>query len=220
MKALLPVLLALPVLAACATAPSQVATPTEQWTDKVLVEATPDQVRLALHSNGLSPNQAQALVALADRWRATGAGEVLIEAPRGGSDEASHAMMAAAHNFLRAQGVPGERIRIAGYDAGGAPNAPLVVGFSRYQAVVPQCGQNWENLSRTMQNAAFQNFGCAVTANMAAQLANPEDLLRPRAMTPADAQRRETVMGLYRAGEVTSSDVNPQASISISQTVD
>ena len=56
-------------------------------------------------------------------------------------------------------------------------------------------------------------------ANIAAQIANPQDLLRPRDMTPADAQRRATVLGKYRAGEVTSSARDDQAAGAISRAI-
>jgi len=68
---------------------------------------------------------------------------------------------------------------------------------------VPQCGTEWGNLGRTGDNQSASNFGCAVNANLAAQIADPRDIAGPRAMTPASAGRRTVVFDKYAAGEQT-----------------
>ena len=70
---------------------------------------------------------------------------------------------------------------------------------------MPQCGTRWGSLSRTGDNQSASNFGCAVNANLSAQIANPRDIVTPRAMTPPDAQRRAVVFDRYGKGEATSS---------------
>ena len=50
------------------------------------------------------------------------------------------------------------------------------------------------------------NFGCANQRNFAAQVANPADLIGPRAMTPAPGERRDVVWGKYVKGESSISD--------------
>ena len=47
------------------------------------------------------------------------------------------------------------------------------------------------------------NHGCASQRNLAAQVANPADLVQPRAETPQLASRRTTVTEKYRKGETT-----------------
>jgi pilus assembly protein CpaD len=106
---------------------------------------------------------------------------------------------------------------MAAYD--GAPGAPILVGFTGFEAVVPQCGQVWNNLMATRDNRVQSNFGCAVTANMAAQIANPSDIVTPQPMDPADATRRSVVMGKYRAGEITSTARDSNSSGAISRVV-
>jgi pilus assembly protein CpaD len=58
-----------------------------------------------------------------------------------------------------------------------------------------------------------------VTANLAAQVANPEDLLGPRDETPIDSGRRATVLDKYRKGEVTSSAKDEQSNGVVSKAV-
>ena len=57
------------------------------------------------------------------------------------------------------------------------------------------------------------NFGCANTANIAALIANPADLIAPRDVRiRRDAARRETVLTKYRQGQITSTPKDEQAS--------
>jgi pilus assembly protein CpaD len=185
----------------------QAATPTEQWTDRVQIVAHPDSIRLGVHADGPSPNQAAALSQFVDRWMQAEAGQIDVQAPIG----ASPRMVAGVYQLLTAEGAPAHAVKLSSYDPAGLAGAPIVVGFERYQAIAPKCGLEWESLTRTAGNDPYTNFGCAVTANMAAQTANPEDLLRPRGTTPADAQRRATVLDKYRKGEATSSRADEQA---------
>jgi pilus assembly protein CpaD len=83
----------------------------------------------------------------------------------------------------------------------------------------PNCGA-WGDMTRTFNNGAYANLGCAVTSNMAAQVANPADLLGARDMDPADPARRATVFDKYRKGEVTSTAKDSQASGAVSQAIE
>ncbi|MNJ38075.1 Pilus biogenesis CpaD protein [compost metagenome] len=98
--------------------------------------------------------------------------------------------------------MPGHRIQMVGY-AAPDPRAPVLAGFETIRAAVPQCGTQWGNLGRTGDNQSSANFGCAVTANLAAQIADPRDIVAPRALAPADAGRRSVVFDAYRSGEQT-----------------
>ena len=66
-------------------------------------------------------------------------------------------------------------MRVAGYDAGPQPKAPVVLAsFSRVVADGPDCrNAPWDNLTATKDNEPYNRFGCALTANMAAQIADP-----------------------------------------------
>lgn len=212
-------------LSACTATPplqavqiSMARSPTELW--KAEVATQPEEIRLAVRAQGLSPNQAGALTTFADTWRSADGGEVIVQAPVGGPDPAAVFRSGEnARSFLVEQGVPANAIRLLGYDAKGDAAAPLVVGFLRYAVNVPACGQSWTNIAHSMTNQVQPNFGCAVTANMAAQLANPADLAAPRAFDPADAQRRAVVLDKYRKGELTSSAKDQNATGTVSQVV-
>ena len=185
-------------------------TPTSRFS--LQVEPGLDRIALAVHETGLSANQRAALDALVGRFAMEGAPVLVIEAPAGGDPVAAQAAWNVKAAF-EAAGVPGERIQMVGY-AAPDPRAPVLVGFETVRAVVPQCGTQWGNLGRTGDNQSSSNFGCAVTANLAAQIADPRDIVAPRAMTPADAGRRAVVFDAYRAGEPTAA----QTEALISQT--
>lgn len=179
-------------------------------TSRYALEARPamQEIALAPRADGLSRAQYVALGELA--MRADGK-PIVVRAP--GSDPVS---VHSATNARAALQEMGADVRMGAYD--GAPGAPVLVGFNSYEAVVPQCG-NWTNLTATRDNAGYANFGCAVTANMAAQIANPADIVAPRDMDPTDAARRSTVLGKYRAGELTSAETNENSSGAVSRVV-
>lgn len=211
------------LLAACATTPSQTAgpaapTPLDAWADRVQVTPVPEEIRLAPHPTGMSGTQARALTEFQARWTAAEGGEIVIAAPTTGDTAGGYRVGADARAFLIGQGAPADRVRLIGYDPKGEANAPVIVAFQRYVVATPNCG-GWENLARTAGNGAYANLGCAVAANMAAQVANPADLLGSQPMAPADAGRRATVIGKWRNGEVTSTPKDDQASGAVSTAV-
>jgi pilus assembly protein CpaD len=182
----------------------------------VQVTHTPDEIRLAPHATGLSQPQAAAVEDLVARWRDAGDGPVTIQAPSAGGSEAYRSASAVQGALLKL-GVQEAQIRVVSYQPeAGAAVQPIVVGFTRYEAHGPQCGRDWKDYTKTFTNQTNSNFGCAVTANFAAMLANPSDLTAERKMDPADANRRETILGHYRKGETSSSAKDSQASGAVS----
>ena len=189
-------------------------TPTQRFAP--VVTATPDQVLLAPHASGLSAAQTAAVDALVQRWRDNGGGPILIHPPVAGGAE-GYRMAAAVQGRLEAQGVRDSLIRLEQGDESGG--GAVMVGFSHYTADAPRCGRDWTSFTHSSDNVANSNFGCAVTANLAAMIANPADLAAPRAEDPADAARRSTVLGKYRAGAVTSTSNDAQATGHVSTAV-
>lgn len=163
--------------------------------------------------SGLTERQREDIRAFASDWRRNGRGPVGLMVPVGGvSGSAADYAAPAIRNTLAAAGVPSTAILTRRYraDAEGGV-APVKLGFVTLKASVPHpCGLWPDDLGHgggdvrgETQNSDYWNFGCATQQNLAAQVADPEDLARPRAQTPAYAARRETVMEKYRAGDDT-----------------
>jgi pilus assembly protein CpaD len=90
--------------------------------------------------------------------------------------------------------------------ADGAPVTAGVVGpgtvrviVSRTRAFVPNC-PNWDTPSQpNWQNRTMPNFGCSVNANLAAMVANPQDLVHGREGSAAvDAATGAKAIAMYR----------------------
>ena len=56
---------------------------------------------------------------------------------------------------------------------------PIRLSYLRYVAEAPECGQWPTNLAEDYRNLPYPNLGCAQQHNLAAQIANPADLLGP-----------------------------------------
>jgi pilus assembly protein CpaD len=174
-------------------------TPTERYALKTI--DTPEQMAFAPHAEGLSDGQRSALDRYAQGWQENGGGDISISAPADGGDAASRVAWAARAR-LQQLGVSPEAVKMSSYKAEKV-GAPVLIVYDRAQAVIPRCGESWTNLGATRKNDTQANFGCATTANFAAQIANPHDIRSPRTMDPADAGRRTVVMDKYRKGEPT-----------------
>jgi pilus assembly protein CpaD len=94
---------------------------------------------------------------------------------------------------------------------------PIIVTKSR--AYAKRCGEWPDDMTENERNEAYANFGCAQQSNIAAMVADPEDLLRPRRMTRADAMRRSVVFDKYRQGSEISSATESKQQVQISDAV-
>lgn len=200
------------LVSACASAPNSEEGPPVRATARYELaarEATSD-VLLAVRDDGLSQAQRQALAEVA---LAPGRGEVTLVSGAAARDQAH---VAAAKRFLEEVGVRDVRVRVLD----GADREPVVrVSYARLEAVRHDCDAFWGDMTKTKANHTHLNLGCAVTSNMALQVADPNDLRRPQAETPADSARRATVMDRYRKGEPTGATIDGKDSARIAKTV-
>lgn len=182
------------------------------------VEPGLDRIALAVHDEGLSSTQVSALNDLAGRYAATGMGRIQVQAPSG-DDPAASRQTWAVRSALEAAGVPGQNIEVVGYDAPD-PRAPVLAGFETVRAAIPNCAAEPRDMGARFSNRSSLGFGCAVTANMAAQIADPRDILGARGMTPADPGRAAIVFDHYRKGELTAAPQETLVEGAIAQAVE
>jgi pilus assembly protein CpaD len=100
------------------------------------------------------------------------------------------------------------RTIVSPYPAGDNLAAPVRVSFLGLKAhVADQCGQWPRDLAigsgavADWSNKPYWNFGCAYQTALAAQVADPRDLVTPQAETPADTAMRVRGIESLRKGE-------------------
>jgi len=197
--------------------------------DHVIVGAVPDDYRtnhpitvseknetydipVAPQAGGLLKAQRSGIQAFLERYDSNAGGEVRIIVPKGSVNEAAAERVAGDLIALMGKsGVPTHTIMTYGYQARVADSAPPVrVSYLRLAASTDQCGRWPDNLADHSDNKNWANFGCSYQNNLAAQIANPADLLGPRKTGAIDVERRTKVIGDYQSGEDT---FDPETSI-------
>lgn len=143
----------------------------------------------------------------AGRFRASGADALRVELPYGSANAAAAERVSPqVMEVLRGEGVPADAVFLTAYQAAGVDGpVPIRLAFSTLVARTERCGRFPEDLGDTHENKNFHNFGCATQQNLAAQVADPRDLLGPRGVDQIDATRRSVVIENYRRGAPTSS---------------
>lgn len=189
-------------------------TPTEQFALTAL--SRDETVHIKIHPTGFSDNQRRALDQIAAKASWDGGGPVDVSILTAGSPEAVRAGYA-IKDYLVAHKVSANVISYGTLKD--HPGDIASITLSEYRAEVPECGKDWENLSATRNNTPHSNFGCALTANLAAQIDDPRDIAAPQKATPADAGRKVTIIDKYRKGEITSSEENDAAKGTVSTAV-
>ena len=166
-------------------------------------------VRVARGSQGLTPAQKGQIAGFLERYRVTDSGnsKLVIAVPSGSPNEsAAVRSVNEIRQMVTAYGFNEANVAIEPYHDGRDANAPIRLSYLRYVAEGPECGRWTTNLAEDYRNLPYPNFGCAQQRNLAAQVANPADLLGPRTVEPADAERRAVVFDRYRQGRTTGSE--------------
>ncbi len=186
-------------------------------TDSVVVGSVPDDYRtnhpimiaekdmvidlpVGPTDRGMTSTQKVALEGFLVDYDRSAAPMLSIMAPAGSRNAAaaSHAASEFAR-YAKKQGVPASRISISSYQAQAADvSAPVRVMFTAMAAQTNKCGRWPADLADTTDNKHYANFGCSYQNNLAAQIANPADLLGPRKQTEIDAENRTRVIDVYQ----------------------
>ena len=150
----------------------------------------------AAPAGNLAPNEAARL----DGWfRGLGLGygdSIYVDGDYAGAAFSDVARVAGNYGLLVSAGAP--------VTPGAVPAGMVRVVVSRARAEVPNC-PNWSVPSQpNPNNRSMSNFGCSVNSNLAAMIANPEDLVHGREGSGVnDAQTAAKAVGTYRKQEPT-----------------
>lgn len=155
-------------LAACGSMPTNQSL---YSTNQPVVERTSYSFDVRSASNGLSVPEQKRLADWFEAMNLRYGDRVAIDDPSmSQATRTAIADLAARHGILVSDGAP----VTAGYVAPG--NARVVI--TRSTAEVPDC-PNWSAGSEVnYRNATYPGYGCSVNGNLAAMVANPEDLIK------------------------------------------
>lgn len=167
------------------------------------------QMFVGIGRTGLTPEQRALAGGFASQWRRHASGPMTIEIPAGVANEvASSRTIRELRSLLASSGVHPQAIQVQAYHPESVSNvAPIRLTFPAISAqVASRCHAGQENIGLTQnlegwQNYPMKNFGCSSQHNLAAQVANPEDLVQPRHEQQGFASRRRAVLEKYRSGQ-------------------
>ncbi|GBU18604.1 MULTISPECIES: CpaD family pilus assembly protein [Methylobacterium] len=159
----------------------------------------------------LDPRQAADVDAFLLEFRRYGRGTLVVDVPRGPptAQIAAAGRTAAVLRRMAAEaGVPAGAVVLSSYEVA-APGlaAPVRLGFQRMSArVADACGLWPQDLgvsdaAYSLSNKPSWNLGCALQSNVAAQAADPVDLVRGRQEGRIDTIRRSDGIQKLREGK-------------------
>lgn len=177
----------------------------------------------------LDPRQAADVDAFVLEYRRYGRGVIVLDLPRGVSPAVGSGVerTAAAIRRIAAEGgVPAGQIVVENYAvANPTLAAPLRLSFQRMEAKVgSQCGTWPRDLGVSdpvvdNRNEPHWNLGCATQNNVAAQIADPIDLVRGRPEGRIDTVRRTGDIIKMRDGKDPSTQWNQDGKTSVKSQV-
>jgi pilus assembly protein CpaD len=146
---------------------------------------------------GMQKTAIQGFIASYDR---SAAPVVRILIPSGAANDVAAADAARDMvHVLKRNGVPGGRISIIPYQASSVEaSAPVRISYMAMRAQTDRCGRWPDDILKDADNKHYANFGCSYQNNLAAQIANPADLLAPRKQTEIDAENRDNAIAQYK----------------------
>lgn len=198
------------VLAGCGVQPDTIplgALPDDYRTNHPIVITEEQQYRdipVGMSDRKLSALQRTAVRGFIAEYDRSTTPFVHILRPAGSANARAAATLAGQiFELLVAEGVPVGSVASSTYDAGDpAALAPIRLSYTAMVARTGPCGQWPEDLTHHKDNRHYANFGCAYQNNLAAQLANPADLLGPRPPSEINTERRTTTIGDYQTDDI------------------
>ncbi|SFA93214.1 pilus assembly protein CpaD [Rhizobium sp. NFR07] len=157
-------------------------------------------IPVAAGDSRLTRGQEEVIAGFVAEYRRSANGIIQIITPRGSANEgAASAAASSMRRMMVKMGVPKEKILQSGFQADFGESAPVRLSYVAIAAKAGPCGEWPADMTlNTFSNKNYYNFGCANQSNLAAQMANPSDVLGPRRMTPPDGEQRGQVIENYR----------------------
>ncbi|WP_158810688.1 CpaD family pilus assembly protein [Beijerinckia sp. L45] len=160
----------------------------------------------SLAAGGLDRHSAKQVASFAEEYRQGGRGPILVLVPRGPGQGESRGMVAGIRRAFESGGVRAA-IDVTTYPIGNQNlSSPVRLSFAGLKAKVgDQCGQWPSDLASgstidEWQNRPYYNFGCSTQSMIAAQTADPRDLVGPRGEDASDTLIQSRAIENVRKG--------------------
>ena len=194
-------------LAGCAgkqTADLNVAPSSYQTRHPIVVDASPTNLDLPAgnQKTHFTPGMKSAITGFAFDYRRSGGKGIDILVPAGSSNEAEASHIAGhARAALNKAGIPSSHIRTRSYQALSAGHPGHVrLTFTAIKArVASECGVWPTDIGNDINNENYENFGCASQQNLAAIIADPNDLISPRGPGEINPERTDVVISDFES---------------------
>ena len=169
-----------------------------------------DSVRATLNLPGaegaerLTSGELRRIDAFVAAYLAERRGQLMISVPGAAAGDAR--VLGRAKQIAdraRQHGLPAAKVILRVATDEQEANAPVMVSYEKLVMRIPECGDWSKGASYDWTNTVHSNFGCSTQRGVGLMIADPGDLARPRQAGLRDAVRSNTVIQLYRAGEVT-----------------
>ncbi len=205
LRAILPILALVPLLAGCAADLTQ---HDYRLSHPITVEEKAAVALFVRPAEGaiLSPADRDRLGRLAEESLRRGAGPIQISVgARAGEEAAALAFAQSLADTLRAWGITQVTLAVTGGSDAVPQPGMAQVRVPVWEAKAPECGKFERGLNPDYANAPHSNWGCSIQRNKALMVQNPADLVRARESSGRDGARAATVLEKYGKGEATSS---------------
>ncbi|NNE58002.1 MAG: CpaD family pilus assembly lipoprotein [Hellea sp.] len=209
--------LSLAILAGCAS-PMESQPPT-LMRHPIQVAESIERLELYARPDGmsLSARDQHAVAGFLEGYARYGEGPLHMSVPNH-SNAGTAQTTSMVREMMSGMGLGGNAVQEGQHQAA-AQFSPVVVSYRRLKALPRDCSIN-ANLANTYSNQPYPNFGCSQSANLAAMIDDPAQLLAPNEMGPANMRRRMTVYDKYIKGENPASALPNRQEISSSDNTD
>jgi len=209
------VLTAILGLSACA-APSKTLAPSK-IRNAITVAESIERLELYTRPNGLelSARDKLAVAQFLDGYGRSGEGPLFVNRPSNAVSGLGTQQAEAIIRGLMAQnGINPNAVQTGQYASYPGSPAPVVVSYRILRAIPADC-REMSNQTDTFSNQSTPGFGCFQSANLAAMVTDPRQLLEPYAAGQPNAQRRQVVYDRYIQGEPTAAQINPDQRVGV-----
>lgn len=172
------------------------------------------EVFLGRYRGGLTPSQRADVLSFARSWRHDATSGIIVEVPSNkATSRAASDALREIYAIFAASGIPRSAVHVRNYREQGTTLAGIKLNYAKIVASAGPCGQWPKDLGpgagkQYLTNEPYWNFGCSSQHNLAAQVANPADLVQPRGETPAYEARRSVAIDKYTKGQDPSGQYN------------